>query len=102
MGGINNRGQVVGLSCINDALCDSSNPSFMARAYLWQNGKMIDLNSLVVGGAPLYLIFACHINDSGKSLDLVPHPPVTFTPLPLHRYLTRVVTMTALWLLNEA
>jgi hypothetical protein len=35
----------------------------MARAYLWQNGKMMDLNSLVAGGEPLYLIFACHIND---------------------------------------
>jgi len=66
MGGINNNGQVVGLSCMNDPLCDSTNPSFMARAYLWQNGKMMDLNSLVVGGEPLYLIFACHINDAGE------------------------------------
>ena len=64
--GINNNGQVVGMSCVNDALCDMSNPEFMSRAYLWQNGKMMDLNSLVVGGAPLYLVFACQINDAGE------------------------------------
>ena len=33
---------------------------------LWQNGSMMDLNSLVVGGAPLYLIFACQIDDAGE------------------------------------
>lgn len=66
VGGINNRGQVVGISCINDAFCDMGNPTFMGRAYLWQNGTMMDLNSLVTGGSPLYLLFACEINDLGE------------------------------------
>jgi probable HAF family extracellular repeat protein len=65
-GGINDNGQVVGMSCVNDPLCNSSNPNFQGRAYFWQNGKMQDLNSLVIGGAPLYLVFACHINDTGE------------------------------------
>jgi len=66
MGAINNNGQVVGVSCINDPSCNTLNPELLARAYLWQKGKMMDLNSLVVGGAPLYLIFATQINDAGE------------------------------------
>jgi probable HAF family extracellular repeat protein len=66
MGAINNNGQVVGMSCVNDALCNTSNPELMTRAYLWQNGKMMDLNSLVVGGHPLYLLLAFQINDAGE------------------------------------
>ena len=65
-GAINNHGQVVGVSCVNDPLCDTTNPHFLSRAYLWQNGKMVDLNSLVVGGEPLYLVFATQINDAGE------------------------------------
>jgi probable HAF family extracellular repeat protein len=64
-GAINNNGQVVGVSCVNDPSCDTTNPEFMARAYLWQNGTM-DLNSLVAGGEPLYLIFATQISDAGE------------------------------------
>jgi probable HAF family extracellular repeat protein len=38
---INNKGQVVGQSCDINQNC---------RAFLWQNGMMTDLNTLVPGG----------------------------------------------------
>jgi probable HAF family extracellular repeat protein len=66
MGGINNRGQVVGASCVNDPLCNLGNPNLHTRAYLWQKGQMRDLNSLVVGDSPLYLLFGFGINDVGE------------------------------------
>jgi hypothetical protein len=34
MGGINNRGQLVGASCVNDPLCNLGNPNLQTRAYL--------------------------------------------------------------------
>jgi probable HAF family extracellular repeat protein len=55
--GINNRGQVSGVSI--DA---SGNP----RAYLWQNGVMTDLNSLIPANSPLYLMHGFSINSSGE------------------------------------
>jgi probable HAF family extracellular repeat protein len=55
--GINNRGEVVGPSI--DA---SGNP----RAFLWQNGVMTDLNTLIPAGSPLFLLFASGINDVGE------------------------------------
>ena len=85
--GINNRGQVVGVSCINDAGCNFFNPNFMGRAYLWQDGKMMDLNSLVVGGAPLYLASAFGINDAGEIVGLAVDSsgtPHAFLALPVH------------------
>jgi probable HAF family extracellular repeat protein len=42
----------------------------MGRAYLWEDGKMTDLNSLVVGGAQLYLASASGINDAGEIVGL--------------------------------
>ena len=54
---INDRGQVVGPSF--DA---NGNP----RAFLWHNGVMTDLNTLVPAGAPLYLLFALAINSRGE------------------------------------
>jgi len=59
--GLNNRGEVVG-------------PSFPApgptsatpRAFLWANGKVHDLNTLVPSDSPLYLLIADGINDSGE------------------------------------
>jgi probable HAF family extracellular repeat protein len=58
---INNQGEVVG-------------PSFSApgptsgspRAFLWQNGVMSDLNTLVPADSPLYLLLADGINDAGE------------------------------------
>ena len=56
--GINDKGQVVGVS--NDL---SGNP----RAFLWQKGMgMTDLNKLVVKDSPLYLLFAAGIDSRGE------------------------------------
>jgi probable HAF family extracellular repeat protein len=68
--GINARGQVVGVSCVNDAACDITNPALQSRAYLWQDGVMRDLNSLVVGNTSLYLILAQAINEKGQIVGL--------------------------------
>lgn len=55
--GINNRQQIVGESC---------NSSFtLCTAVLWQNGNMIDLNSVAPHGS-LYLFYANDINSSGQ------------------------------------
>src|SRR5271165_449324 len=55
--GINNRGQVTGVSI------DSGGN---LRAYLWQNGVMTDLNSLIPPNSPLYLLHAFCINAAGE------------------------------------
>lgn len=54
---INNRGQVVGAG---------------SRAILWQDGKVIDLNTLVPGPpfSPMYLLSANGINDRGEIVGL--------------------------------
>ena len=54
--GINDQGQVVGLSV--DA-------SHHIRAFLWQDGVMTDLNTLVPAGSPV-LLYANDINDRGE------------------------------------
>jgi probable HAF family extracellular repeat protein len=58
--GINDKGQVVGGSCID--------PSFNnCRAFLWQDGVMTDLNTLVKpGSTSLYLFFGNDINSQGE------------------------------------
>ena len=54
--GINAQGQVVG---------QSINSSGSSRAFLWQNGTMTDLNTLVAHGE-LSLVYANDINDSSE------------------------------------
>jgi probable HAF family extracellular repeat protein len=50
--------QVVGGSCTQ---------SFNCRAFLWQNGVMIDLNTLVkASSTSLYLVFGNDINSRGE------------------------------------
>jgi len=56
--GINDEGQVVGESCADATFS-------VCRAFLWQNGVMTDLNTLVPPGS-LSLIFANDINSSGE------------------------------------
>lgn len=56
--GINESGQIVGLSFG----AGFSNP----RAFLWQDGSMIDLNSLMPAGSNLTLQVAGDINDRGE------------------------------------
>jgi probable HAF family extracellular repeat protein len=55
--GVNEQGQIVGVSYA----AGFSNP----RAFLYQNGKMVDMNMLVDGNSPLYLQVAQEINDLG-------------------------------------
>ena len=55
--GINERRQVVGLSCTAEVTD--------CRAFLWQNGVMVDLNQLVELEAGVRLTHAMDINDAG-------------------------------------
>lgn len=56
--GINERGQIVGESC-QAGFAD-------CRAFFWENGKMTDLNSLVVHPGALHLVYANDINNRGE------------------------------------
>jgi probable HAF family extracellular repeat protein len=58
--GMNNKGEIVGAS-ISAPGPATGNP----RAFVWQNGVMSDLNAIVQQDAPLYLLTAFWINDSG-------------------------------------
>ena len=58
---INDGGSVVGVSL--DA-------NFNPRAFLWERGAMTDLNTLVAGSSPLYLLTACSINTRGEITGL--------------------------------
>jgi probable HAF family extracellular repeat protein len=53
--GINEAGQVVG-----ESFSASS-----ARAFIWQNGTMTDLNTLIPPSSGLFLLYANDINDAG-------------------------------------
>ena len=55
--GINSRGQIVGISYP----CDGSR----SNAYLWEQGELVDLNSLVPPNSP-HLTAAVGINDRGE------------------------------------
>ena len=58
---INNRGEVVGAS-VSAPGPATGNP----RAFVWRNGVMTDLNSLVPADSPLHLLTAFAINDLGE------------------------------------
>jgi probable HAF family extracellular repeat protein len=55
--GINDNGQVVGMSCDQDIDCG---------AFLWQEGVMTDLNTLLPQGSPWNLIAGISINSRGE------------------------------------
>lgn len=79
--GINRFRQVVGISCAN------ADGSGTCRAFLWQEGTMTDLNTLVVPGYPNLLTVAQDINDAGviTGRALTPtgqRPAYIATPLP--------------------
>lgn len=59
--GNNDQGQAVGLSCDDQDNC---------RGFLWQRGRMEDLNELVAGQSPLYLFLAYHVNALGQIVGL--------------------------------
>ncbi len=54
--GINDEGQIVGQS-----IAANGN----SRAFIWQNGVMTDLNTLIAPGSSLSLLYANDINDQG-------------------------------------
>jgi probable HAF family extracellular repeat protein len=54
---LNERGEAVGVS--ND-------PEGNPRAFIWRNGLLADLNTLVAADSPLYLLFAAGINNRGE------------------------------------
>jgi probable HAF family extracellular repeat protein len=58
---INNARSVVGASL--DA-------NFNPRAFLWEKGVMTDLNTLIAGDSPLYLLTGCSINSRGEITGL--------------------------------
>ena len=58
---LNNEGVVVGGSLDAD---------FNPRAFVWQNGVMSDLNSLIPAGSLLDLLVACGINQRGEITGL--------------------------------
>ncbi len=58
---INDAGSVVGASL--DA-------NFNPRAFLWEEGVMTDLNTLIAGDSPLYLLTGCSINSRGEITGL--------------------------------
>jgi probable HAF family extracellular repeat protein len=58
---INDAGEMVGLSL--DA-------KFNPRAFFWQNGVMTDLNALIPGGSPLFLLTGCSINSRGEIIGI--------------------------------
>jgi probable HAF family extracellular repeat protein len=55
---ISSDGQVGGVS----VSCDGNN----WRAFLWQEGSMVDLNTLIPPGSSLQLVYAIGINDRGE------------------------------------
>jgi len=55
---INNRGEIVGFSI--------PGPLGSGRAFLWRNGIMTDLNTLLSKDSPWYLLQALSINDAGQ------------------------------------
>jgi probable HAF family extracellular repeat protein len=58
---INGASSVVGASL--DA-------NFNPRAFLWEKGVMTDLNTLIAGDSPLYLLTGCSINSRGEITGL--------------------------------
>jgi probable HAF family extracellular repeat protein len=55
--GINDQGEVVG---------PSADPDGNLRAYLWTDGVMNDLNTLIPNSSPLFLLLAFNINSRGE------------------------------------
>ena len=64
--GINDAGEIVGLSANSDFS--------ILRAFVRQNGALVDLNSLVTGSNSLYMITACSINSKGQIIGIAIDP----------------------------
>jgi probable HAF family extracellular repeat protein len=59
--GINEAGDIVGLSF---------DQNFNGRAFIWHNGKITDLNTLIPANSPMSLFAGCSINDNGEIASL--------------------------------
>ena len=59
--GINDRGEVVGASLA---------ANFSSPAFLWENGVMTDLNTLIPANSGLYLLLAESVNSGGEFVGL--------------------------------
>src|SRR5216684_2349455 len=83
--GINEKGQIVGLSRGNPP--PDGNAPFLFRAFVWENGKMTDMNSLTVVGSP-YLLFGGDIDQQGhivgeaRDPNTLDEPGFMATPVP--------------------
>jgi probable HAF family extracellular repeat protein len=64
--GVNASGVIVGISCATQS-CSAS------RAFIFENGMMLDLNALVPAGSP-HLVYANDINDNGEITGLAQNP----------------------------
>jgi probable HAF family extracellular repeat protein len=84
---IDDDGVIVGLSVI-DAKGDT-------RAVVWRNRVPVDLNTLVQGNAPLYLLTGCSINSRGEitGLGLTSNGEIhTYLATPTHGVASSVST----------
>lgn len=69
--GLNEKHQVVGISL--PAPCDRS----IAHAFLWEQGSMVDLNTLIPPDSGLQLVYAEAINDAGEIVGIGVPPGVS-------------------------
>jgi probable HAF family extracellular repeat protein len=60
---INSKRQIVGCAS-NGSVCGGPNTA----AFLWENGDMVDLNTLIPPNSSLQLQFASNVNDRGEIL----------------------------------
>jgi probable HAF family extracellular repeat protein len=83
LGGLNIRGEVIGLSTLaGDQGCSGNLNGCIVDPFLWSKGKMIDLFSTTAGGNP---ITADAINDNGEIVG-----GAAFSPnLPFDAYIWR-------------
>ncbi len=80
---INNRGQVVGSSF------DSKGN--WSHGLLWQNGKMIDLNSVFPASSNLYVVSASNINESGQIAGMAVDMSLLYEGTIVHAFLATPV-----------
>jgi probable HAF family extracellular repeat protein len=80
---INNRGQVVGSSF--------NSGSNWSHGYLWQNGAMIDLNTVFPASSNLYVVSASNINESGQIAGMAVEMAGSHTRTIVHAFLATPV-----------
>ncbi|MGA7217427.1 MAG: hypothetical protein WBX38_03890 [Candidatus Sulfotelmatobacter sp.] len=80
---INNQGQVVGSSF------DSS--SNWSHGLLWQNGVMIDLNTVFPASSNLYVVSASNINESGQIAGMAVDISASHKGIIVHAFLATPV-----------